>query len=232
MSPDDPRHGTNAGYLAHRRTNEPACVPCRAGRARFERFRRYDSELGRPRKLPSLGARRRVHALQRMGWSLRMIAADAGWNSPEALQYVMRSASIQRRSWMRIAETYDRLSMKIPPTCSATIRARNRAERLGYPPPLAWDDIDDPNEQPAQAEKVDGRRTVDRILENAEWLADGDASLTEVIDRLGVGRNTLRDLLRREGRGDLYWRLANREPDAEDRRAVRDGIKRSKERAA
>lgn len=229
MTPEDPRHGTNAGYLAHRRANEPACEDCRIGRARFERFRRYDAELGRPRKLPSIGARRRVRALQRMGWSLRMIASEAGWNSPEALQYVMRSESVNRRSWLRIADVYERLSMQVPPVTSATARAKNRAIRLGYPAPLAWDNIDDPNEQPAEPEKVDGRKTAGRVIEDAEWLADSDMSLTQVIDRLAINRNTFRDLLRREGRDDLYWRLANREPDADNRRAVRAGIQRSRE---
>ena len=29
MSPDDPRHGTNAGYQQHRRDDEDACDPCK-----------------------------------------------------------------------------------------------------------------------------------------------------------------------------------------------------------
>lgn len=188
MTPGDPRHGTNAGYLAHRRLGETACEDCRAGRARFERYRRYDVELGRPRKLPSIGARRRVRALQRMGWSLRMIAADAGWNSPEALQYVMRSETVNRRSWWRIAEAYDRLSMRVPPVSSATARARNHAIRLGYPPPLAWDDIDDPNAEPWTPEQQGRGRptTLPTQIEEYDFLIRQGESEEQVFARLGI----------------------------------------------
>lgn len=145
---DDPRHGTSAGYVAEQKAGQPHCGACKKARANYQRLRDYDQQLGRPRTVPSIGARRRVRALQRLGWSLTMIAHEAGWNSAEALQYVMRSPSITRRSWTRIHNVYERLSMTIPPYNSATARARLRAERMGYPPPLAWSSIDDPNEEP------------------------------------------------------------------------------------
>lgn len=34
MSPDDERHGTEAGYWTHRRHHESACRPCRIGHYR------------------------------------------------------------------------------------------------------------------------------------------------------------------------------------------------------
>lgn len=34
MSPEDPRHGTDAGYWTHRRDHESACRPCRIGHYR------------------------------------------------------------------------------------------------------------------------------------------------------------------------------------------------------
>ena len=165
MTPDDPRHGSSAGYLAETKAGVPHCQPCRDARARYQRWREYDKALGRPRKMPALGARRRVRALQRLGWSLSMIASDAGWNSPEALQYVMKSETVTRRSWERINASYERLSMKLPPFCSATVRARLRAERLGYPPPLAWDCIDtDPEPRGAGYRATRSRDEYDEVV--------------------------------------------------------------------
>lgn len=43
--PNDPRCGTSAGYMAHRRRNEPACTPCRD--ANTEATRERDTRSGR-----------------------------------------------------------------------------------------------------------------------------------------------------------------------------------------
>lgn len=39
MSPDDPRHGTTAGYAAHARAGVPICEPCQVARAEYVRKR-------------------------------------------------------------------------------------------------------------------------------------------------------------------------------------------------
>lgn len=39
MAPDDQRHGTNAGYQAHRRAGQPTCTPCRKARREYYRAR-------------------------------------------------------------------------------------------------------------------------------------------------------------------------------------------------
>lgn len=47
MTPDDPRHGSNAGYLTHYRDHEPVCQPCREARHRMRKrnaFARYRGE--------------------------------------------------------------------------------------------------------------------------------------------------------------------------------------------
>ncbi|GAA1138609.1 hypothetical protein [Nocardioides aquiterrae] len=46
IAPDDPRHGTRAGYQAHRRANEDACDACLLGRAREDKNLRYDRHRG------------------------------------------------------------------------------------------------------------------------------------------------------------------------------------------
>lgn len=56
LPPDDPRHGTNAGSVAHWRSGERPCGPCRDGALRAKKQRQLD-ELGRgePANVP-LGA--------------------------------------------------------------------------------------------------------------------------------------------------------------------------------
>jgi hypothetical protein len=193
MSPDDPRHGTSAGYNAHYKTDLDPCEPCKAAKARYEKRRRHDTHLGAARTVPSLGCQRRVRALQRLGWSLSAIAQEAGWNSPQALQYVMRSNSIYRESRDRICEVFERLAMKIPPATSGSIRARNRAIRNGYAPPLAWDDIDDPDERP----KLGVHRKRDTLAEY-RWLLDGGVSHFSAVQQLGISEAAVLRAIERE----------------------------------
>jgi hypothetical protein len=63
MAPDDPRHGTYAGTMAHKRRNEPLCGPCRKAAAVYQRAYRK-----RPGK--SAAERRRLKASGRAVWRL------------------------------------------------------------------------------------------------------------------------------------------------------------------
>lgn len=63
MSPEDPRHGTEAGYQAHKRDREKACRPCTdaavAARARRDGRRLIDeAALTGGRWIPSGGIMR------------------------------------------------------------------------------------------------------------------------------------------------------------------------------
>jgi hypothetical protein len=80
------------------------------------------------------------------------------------------------------------------------VRARNLAARHGWLPPLAWDDIDDPNETPdfgADDYDVDpvvvrrlleGQRIkathAEKVAALAQWVADGN-SKRELCDHHG-----------------------------------------------
>lgn len=160
------------------------CDDCKLHRRRYEKRRRIDAERENWRIVPSVGSRRRVQALQRLGWSIAQIAKHAGWDSPQALQYVMRNDTIIRRTHDRIAATYEELCMTIPRYSSGSVRARNRAIRLGYAPPLAWDDIDNPDETPDLGGFVPGARA--RHIEDYQWLIDNGCSPVEAANRIGV----------------------------------------------
>lgn len=173
MTPEDERHGKPAGYRAHQRDGEVVCGPCRAAHNRYERYRKYDEQLGKPRVMPTLGVQRRVRALQRLGWSGRAIATVAGYSSDRHLQHALSKDSCHRKTWLAVARAYDELSMKFPPERTTSekwsaSRVRNYAERMGWPPPLAWTDIDDPDERPrgirGVADEADVEDWLNRIL--------------------------------------------------------------------
>ena len=97
----------------------------------------------------ALGARRRVEALHAAGWPFAWIAAEAGVTD----RYVMRIAAgaaetMRTPEFERIASAYERLAFTAPRDCRQTRDARTRAAARGFAPPAAWDNIDDPREQP------------------------------------------------------------------------------------
>ena len=86
-----------------------------------------------------VGTVRRIQALMRMGWSHRAMGAHVG----EPTQWTVNRLH-QRGRWVtrdvheQVAAMYRELSHHRGPS-ERTARA---AERLGYPGPLDWDDID------------------------------------------------------------------------------------------
>lgn len=60
------------------------------------------------------------------------------------------------------------------------------------------------------------------VLEDAEWMAQDGESLGAVCSRLDIGAEAFWVTCKRRGRMDLYDRLADREPDGERRRAIRE----------
>ena len=141
MSPDDPRHGTPAGTYAHNRADIPLCEPCRRARNEDRRQRYNDIILRRPRSYPPKGFRRRVEALQALGWSLNHIATELG-TTPQIIRHgAFRATYITTARYKALLALYERLSMTVPDDPRAN-RRRMIAARKGYAPPLAWDDID------------------------------------------------------------------------------------------
>ncbi|MCW2757010.1 MAG: hypothetical protein JWO46_756 [Nocardioidaceae bacterium] len=150
MTPDDPRHGTNAGYWAGCRE---AC--CRRANARYAKGIRYDRLHG-GRSVPALGSQRRIQALAALGWSYTEIAAAAGMTHRNHIRRIVVGQKgrpcryLSRKTAAAIAAAFDKLSMTIPDQ-RLSGRTRAWARRQGWAPPLAWDDdtIDDPTVRPA-----------------------------------------------------------------------------------
>ena len=140
MSPDDPRHGSNAGYRAHQDAGTEPCQPCRDGAARYERGRMWDRMRGVQRRIPILSTRRRLQALGAIGWTAADIAAETGLTRHAVHDIRGRAARlwVSQATAQVIADVYDQLCMTVGPSEIT----RQRARDYGWLPPLAWDDID------------------------------------------------------------------------------------------
>ena len=155
MKPTDPRHGTQAGYRAHHRDGEEACDACKRGAAANQA--RYDLARlrGEALTVDSTGTRRRIQALHAIGWTWAALAPELGiTRSGVGLLARDRNQTSYASTAQRVAEVYERLCM-VTPVGSAAKRARTNAARQGWLPPLAWNDIDDPAEQPAKVIRRD-----------------------------------------------------------------------------
>lgn len=155
MRADDKRHGTQAGYRAHHRDGEAACDACKRGAAANQA--RYDLARlrGHALTVDSTGTRRRIQALHAIGWTWAALAPELGiTRSGVGLLAGNRNPTSYASTAQRVAEVYERLCM-VAPVGSGAKRARTNAARQGWLPPLAWDDIDNPDEKPASVIRCD-----------------------------------------------------------------------------
>lgn len=175
MLADDPRHGSTRGYAQGCRLD---C--CREAQNTYERNRRKRRNiLGITRSIPALGTQRRIRALMALGWTSGDIANRCGWTTPQAVTVLLSGRRyVYRSTAEKIAAVYDQLSM----TPGPSTRNWREAARKGWPPPLAWDNIDDPDERP-RGIRTDTRR--DLLAEWADLRAAGE-SIEQAAARLGV----------------------------------------------
>ena len=168
MRADDPRHGSPAGRVAG--CSEDCCL--HASYVYEKRRRMHVARTGSGYSVPAWRVRRRLEALQALGWSMPVIAEMIGTNFRN-LYHVARQEDVTRARFEQVAAVYDRLSMRLPPAEThlqriSVAKTKGHAARNGFAPPLAWDDIDDPDERPKvgvgrNPDDVD-EAVVDRLL--------------------------------------------------------------------
>lgn len=224
MSPDDERHGTYAGFHAHKKVNEAPCEPCRAAQRRYyksmklrlhrgqrarvtlgeEAWRIIDNNqratlakatgirpehllrfhktgptagiyattrdrilsAGRTGLVTPVGLQRRLRALMALGYSAAWLAEEMGTHHETLMNTVnLDRAPVYLRADMtaRILETYDRLHMTVRPPSRSKTLTLNIARAKGFLPPLAWDDIDNPDEKPYRATRDDAVKPMTEV---------------------------------------------------------------------
>lgn len=197
--------GTNAGYQRHYREGEKGCPACLAAAAAYQRDRYYRRRVQRQPsgRVPVIGVIRRIQALQRLGWTRAELSARLGKSHA-----YLSVATSPNRKWVNQAthDAIDRLYQELCMTPGMSVRAKVWAARRGYVPPLAWDDIDNPDEHPTGWEY--------RPADRGELLLELDrfnAGISEVCRTLKVSRDALEKWCERHDYMPVYSRILSRE---------------------
>lgn len=100
-------------------------------------------------KVAAVGSRRRVHALMCMGYTQTVIRERAGVTRAPMIRIAAGAPLTVARIAESIMRVYDELSMVPAPVSQSSKVARTHARKMGYLPPLAWDDalIDLPEDE-------------------------------------------------------------------------------------
>lgn len=160
---------------------------------------RVHPNIGDDQWVPTGGARRRLQSLMRLGWRHDDVRALVG-RSTHVLVGNSAPQKIKAIDWRLIDAAWRQLSA----TPGPSNKSRTRAEHMGYPAPLAWENIDNPRERPHGTVSGDGIDdvVVTRLLAGArvdstraekfeamrKWLANG-GSQRELCRMHGWGEN-------------------------------------------
>lgn len=214
----DPRHGTNAGYIAGCR--ETCCKTAHADYRRNLYARQYVARG--PMTIPALGTQRRIRALQAIGWRISDIADALGLANSrgvcQPLWQLLTRDVVRRTTAERVAALYDQWCMTPGP---AAARNAAMARRRGWAPPLAWDDIDDPMEIPHTTESQKNYKrndvdpiVVDRVLAGDFHLHTTVAEKNEIMRRWKATGRSERSLCEATGWKDARYGRGKEVADA------------------
>lgn len=189
MLPDDPRHGENRGYEAGCRE-----MCCRRAHMRYSKKRRMTGPL----LVDITGSRRRIEALQTLGWSMNELSQMLGYEKTylRTMLNHTRAGKVQRPTAAKIADLYERLCMtpaldpaERPRGWNASRdRTKREAARRGFVPPLAWEgiDIDDPTATPHGAGYERTNYTREELAAEWDHLRSAGVSIHTAASQLGV----------------------------------------------
>lgn len=134
-----------------------------------------------------VGTGRRIHALMALGYTTEMIGAEIG-TPQNAVSAIAKRPYVTASTRAAVAALFERWCM----TPGPNERTRRRAKMSGYAPPLAWDDIDDPNAVP-----VIGEHRWVPFMERYQELRDMNLTHEMIAEKLGIQLESLERTLRR-----------------------------------
>lgn len=150
-----------------------------------------------------VGVRRRLQGLIAMGWSYSSVA-DHLHVSKRRLSQILEGDPCPDRLIEAAVATYDLLLARgVLPDEPAINGMRGWARWRGWVPPDAWSgrSIDKPSARPIKPR-------VGALIEDIEWMAATGETWAGACHRVQMSQDTLRAVLRRAGRDDLWQRLA------------------------
>jgi hypothetical protein len=121
-----PRHGTAAAYTGAGCKCWDAVLAGSLYRSRLKN--------GEPELVNAVPTRRRLHALNAIGWGMAQLADPLGCGCPQAPNRIGRAGLVRRTTAERVAYTFDLLR----DTPGPADQARSHARRMGYIPAGAW----------------------------------------------------------------------------------------------
>lgn len=138
------------------------------------------------------GTTRRLQALVAAGYTQTDLCARLGITAANSTDLFHAQGRVLAATALRVHDLYDALSM----TAGPSQPARDRAHRMGWAPPLAWDDdtIDNPNATPDL-----GERATVTWVERYQELRDLGLSQDEIARRMGIERESLLRQIERHG---------------------------------
>lgn len=96
--------------------------------------------------IPARGAKRRIQALSTLGWTHDEMAARLGTQQRHISHILLHQERVTVAMHQAVAAMFDEWWNVTPPPITSykasRVRVLKAAERRGYLPPLAWDDID------------------------------------------------------------------------------------------
>lgn len=154
--------------------------------------------------IPAIGAQRRIQALMAIGYRHTDLEAAGIPNCANCLHAANRRW-VARSTHDQIATVFTRLCMTPGPSTKAVSNARKR----GYAPPLAWDDIDDPNAIPNLGERTRRPGGQRFSIEDLDFILDNDPmTIDQTAARFHVHRSSIEHACARADRHDLLTRMA------------------------
>jgi DNA invertase Pin-like site-specific DNA recombinase len=153
-------------------------------------------------RLPFIGTQRRIQALHAIGHGPLSISEATGISS-----YNIRAIAQGERGAITAAtyKTVRAAYRKLAAIPGPSIRAREKAIRLGWSPPTAWDNIDDPaarpdvDYRPSRAKPRARTKVVADVARVAELTAAGRTA-QQIADELGCHKRTV---VRARGRVEM-----------------------------
>lgn len=210
VCPPDHPHDLRC-YVTHK-CGDQKCRDVNAAYNRWLKARRKAGILTIGQDVLAIGTRRRVHALNTLGWSTPAIFAYAGLGTRGRDNIAREKVTV--RTHVGIRRAYEDLATRRPPETTmpervSAVRTRKDAERRGYPGPDAWwdTDIDDPNAEPDMAVAPDEPGWIVAELDHMYRLGESPIQASQT---LGRSLDTLRKRAHAHGRHDIAaWLTAD-----------------------
>jgi hypothetical protein len=194
--------GTSASHV-----RQLACTSLRIRpetAARILAVAAVDANRAQHRRIDATGTRRRLQALVATGWAPAALGRQLD-RSASNLRRILTTQAVSSRTAREVDDLYERLwntrpAQDTPARQRRADAARAEARAAGWPPPLAWDDIDsdpDPPALPGSANPHD----IDEIAVDRAVAGDGirlaqltPAEQTEAVRRLTERGKSIRDI--------------------------------------